>query len=61
MHGLQWDYSFPRSPHGEYIDMLAIIHSTNFIATFYIFVSLHQNARQNVKTTKMSSENVVEF
>jgi hypothetical protein len=18
MHGLQWDYSFPRSPHGEY-------------------------------------------
>jgi hypothetical protein len=24
MHGLQWDYSFPRSPHGEFFSTLAV-------------------------------------
>jgi len=28
MHGLQWDYSFPRSPHGESIGMLRMKKGT---------------------------------
>jgi hypothetical protein len=24
MHGLQWDYSFPRSPHGDYVNKVKV-------------------------------------
>jgi hypothetical protein len=39
MHGLQWDYSFPRSPHGEELDNVSVKkQEENLLANVDVYI-----------------------
>jgi hypothetical protein len=38
MHGLQWDYSFPRSPHGDWLHIVYLL-TVQYYKFLYILIS----------------------